>query len=516
MVKFILLIILLLILPPTADAYDRYKQHSGIYLNYSDLLELSKIENPRGELLQKLQNQLNNVTIQQPPKAEPKFLQDHFLGDFFRVASWNIERGFKVDLVEQILAHSLMKKSPEVRIDKEYEDELLRISSASIIVLNEVDIGVPRTNYENIISRLALNTNSGYVFGTEFVEVDPYQLGVKKFTEEEKTYLEPRALEQINNINTKKYNGLHGTAILTKYPILNARVVRLPSCYKWFTDEATKLSVLELAKRGAAEKIFSSKVLTELRHGGRIAVIADLMLPNKQKITVVGTHLENRCLPDCRVKQLEFLLNRLRDINNPLILAGDFNTTGTDASPTSIKKEALKRVKDPEFIARQAILSLTPITLAQNVIAGTANALRNFKDPTTRNIPIILPNKERELFKLIGEFRFNDSNAFDIRGETNRSFKHKLGLFSNSNERSLKGFKQTFELEKSLGVAKYKLDWFFIKPLRLKNSNDKEGSYAYAPHLGRTLKLVNRMFGDKVSDHDPITVDIPITEPNNN
>ncbi len=506
MKKFILLIILLLTTIAPGYSFD------GIYLNYSDLIELSKTEKPHEELLQKLQNQLNTVTTHQPPEPEQHFLKDKRIGDFFRVGSWNIERGFNVDLIEKILIYPRTWNLSVTNIDKDDNDELLTLSNAPIIILNEVDIGIPRTNYENIISRLASITNSGYVFGTEFIEVDPYQLGIKKFNEKERAYLEPKALEQLDNIDEKKYHGLHGTGILTKYPILKAKIIRLPSCYGWFNEEALKLSTLEIARREAVEKVFSSKVLTELRHGGRMAVVADLLLPNKQKITVVATHLENRCLPDCRLIQIEYLLKRLRDVKNPLILAGDFNTTGTDASPTSIKKEVLRRVKDPEYIAKQAILSLTPLTVAHNFIIGAASALRNFKDPTTRDIPIIFPNKERELFEVIEDFRFNDGFAFDIRGETSRSYGHKIGLFSNSNERGIKGFKPTFELEKNLGFAKYKLDWFFVKPLNLKEPNDKKGSYAFAPHFGRTLQFANRVFGGRLSDHDPITVDIPVNE----
>ena len=507
MKKVTLLIILLLILIIPVHSSD------GIYLNYSDLVELSNTGKPQGELLQKLQNQLNTVITHQPLNPEQDFAYNKKIGDFFRVGSWNIERGFNIDLIEKILSYSGKNDLPKANIDENDADELLTLSNSPIIILNEVDIGMPRTNYENIISRLASITKSGYIFGTEFIEVDPYQLGIKKFIEEERTYLEPKALEQLDNIDKKKYFGLHGTGILTKYPILNSKIIRLPNCYGWFSEEASKLSAIELLRRGAAETIFSSKVLTELRHGGRMAIVADLLLPNKQKITVVATHLENRCMPDCRLMQIDFLLKRLRNINNPLILAGDFNTTGTDASPTSIKKEVLKRVKDPEYIAKQAILSLTPLTAAHNLIIGTASALRNFKDPTTRSIPLILPNKERELFDAVKEFRFNDGLAFDIRGETDKSYGHKIGLFSNSNERGIKGFKPTFELEKDFGVAKYKLDWFFVKPLSLKNPNGKKGSYAYAPHFGRTLQLANRIFGGRVSDHDPITVDIPVNEP---
>ena len=172
-------------------------------------------------------------------------------------------------------------------------------------------------------------------------------------------------------------------------------------------------------------------------------------------------------------------------------------------------------MKDPQYIAKQAIVSLTPVTLAQNLILNTANVFRQFKDPTTKHIPVILPNKERKFFDLLKEFKFNDGGAFDVRGISKKTHLGHAGLLSNSNERELKGFKPTFELERNLGIAKYKLDWFFVKPLSLKDSNNKNGSYAYAPHFGRTLGLVNRVFGKKISDHDPVTIDVPVGDPSN-
>lgn len=518
MIRKFLLIVLFIISLNSSFYFSGFCQESEsgndrtkFYLNYQDLVELSKTPTPSGELKQKLDNQLSIPTVVQPLVKEDGFLEGMILGEFFRVVSWNIERGFNEDKIEQILSGTNLPR--QVFDNKEIQEELNILKEASIIILNEVDIGLPRTKYQNVAKKLSTILKMGYVFGTEFAEVEPYQLGIKKFTEQERTYLEPQTLEQLDNIDKEKFKGLHGTAILTKYPILNAKIIRLPDCYDWYKEEQSKLSALELVRREAAEKIFSSKVLSELRHGGRMAIVAELLLPNNQKVTVVATHIENRCLPECRVKQVEFLLGRLRNVKNPLILGGDFNTTGTDASPVSVKSEVLKRVKDPSYVAKQAILYLTPLGIVENLGLSTANAFRQFKDPTTKHIPIILPNKERKLFDLIKEFRFNDGYAFDVRGLPEKSHKGYYALFSNSNERELKGFKPTFELQRNFGVGKYKLDWFFIKPLNLKDSNDKNGSYAYAPHFGRTLQAVNMAFGERVSDHDPVTVDVPINEP---
>jgi endonuclease/exonuclease/phosphatase family metal-dependent hydrolase len=485
------------------------EKNEGIHLNYDDLVNLSNTESPEGILKEKLEKQLNSVIIEQPT-SNINFLHGMILGDFIRVAQWNIERGFNVDKIEKAL---LAKDIPGLETGKEVPEEANILSKASIIVLNEVDIGIPRTKYENIAKRLANKLKMGYAFGTEFIEVDPYQLGVKKFSEKERTYLENEALIELDNLDKEKYHGLHGTAILSKYPILSVRVIRLPNVYNWYQQESSKISALEKIKRGAARSIFAEKVLTELRHGGRMAIVADLKLPNNQIITVVATHIENRCIPGKRFEQVNFLLDQIKDIENPLILTGDFNTTGSDASPTSVKKEVLKKVKDKDFLIKQALLAITPFGIVQNLVVNGVNIIRQFKNPTARNIPVILPNKERILFDYIKEFSFVDGKTFDVRGIPEKTHRGNCGLFSNSNERSLKGFKTTFEMQKAFGIAKYKLDWFFVKPLNLKDSNDKEASYAYAPHYGRTLSALNRSFGERISDHDPITVDIPVSEP---
>lgn len=483
------------------------EQKKGFYLNYYDLVELSKTSKPQGELLLKLAKQLNTPIIRQPQENATGFLYGLNLGEYFRVASWNIERGFNVDRIVQIPEYSQGLKTSE-----KLKEELEVFNKATVIILNEVDIGIPRTNYENIVEKISQAFRMGYVFGTEFVEVDPYQLGEKKFTKEEKLYLEDKALHQLDSIDKNKYLGLHGSAILSKYPILNVKIIRLPVCYDWYRAESDKLSALEFVRRKTAEQIFSEKILTELRHGNRMAIVADLLLPNNQKITVIATHLENRCVPKCRYEQFEFLLNRLKGIKNPLVLGGDFNTTGTDASPVSLKKEALKLAKDPDFVLNNIIFTITPLSLAQNVVLNTANYLKGYKDPTTVHVPIIFPNKERKLFDLLKEFRFNDGGAFDLRGIFEKTYRGHDGLLSNSNERDIKGFETTFELERHFGVARYKLNWFFVKPLNLKDPDEKSASYAYAPHFGRTLHELNRSFG-KISDHDPITVDIPVSEP---
>jgi endonuclease/exonuclease/phosphatase family metal-dependent hydrolase len=44
------------------------------------------------------------------------------------------------------------------------------------------------------------------------------------------------------------------------------------------------------------------------------------------RVTIAATHLENRTKSINRLKQLEELLDTVKDIRHPVILAGDMNT----------------------------------------------------------------------------------------------------------------------------------------------------------------------------------------------
>jgi len=59
-------------------------------------------------------------------------------------------------------------------------------------------------------------------------------------------------------------------------------------------------------------------------------------------------------------------------------------------------------------------------------------------------------------------------------------------------------------------VGRYKLDWFFVKPL-IRHSSGNGMSYEFAPHFPVTMRELNGAVPDGVSDHAPITVDLPLT-----
>jgi hypothetical protein len=81
--------------------------------------------------------------------------------------------------------------------------------------------------------------------------------------------------------------------------------------------------------------------------------------------------------------------------------------------------------------------------------------------------------------------------------------------FSDSNQRNLKGFVPTFSLPRDFKgfVGRFKLDWFFIKPA----VEDAKPTENLAPWYARTMVELNKAPVERISDHAPITVDLPLT-----
>lgn len=286
-------------------------------------------------------------------------------------------------------------------------------------------------------------------------------------------------------------------------------------CHDWYHAEKAAISRLEKGKRAAANKIFLERIAREVRHGGRMALIADVRIPDLAEgaVTVVGVHLENKCKPGCRAKQMDALLARIQETENPVIIAGDFNTSGSDAAPTSIRREMMNRVTNYEFWVTQALKWGTPVGLPLTALTPV-KYLKNYHDPTSAHVPVLAGNREAVMFRRVEKFRFADGLAFDFRGDTERNSHHKAGTLANSNQRGAKGFVPTFAMKRNYGglVGRYKLDWIVVKPY-ISEPRGEGLSYRFAPHLPFTMRELNNAVPDGVSDHAPITVDLPLMDP---
>jgi hypothetical protein len=55
------------------------------------------------------------------------------------------------------------------------------------------------------------------------------------------------------------------------------------------------------------------------------------------------------------------------------------------------------------------------------------------------------------------------------------------------------------------------LDWILVKPY-ISHPRGEGMSYTFAPHFPSTMRALNNAVPNGVSDHAPITVDLPLSE----
>jgi endonuclease/exonuclease/phosphatase family metal-dependent hydrolase len=505
---------------PAGDA-GAERQANPELLSFEDLVALASGAKPEGALAARFSALLNTPFVHSEtgvPNIQPRRPSVAGLGTVLRVGLWNIERGLNFEQIRSALNDPVefrrMIASQNLDRKEIIESQLATLQGANVLILNEADWGMKRTEYRGVTQELAAALHMNYAYGVEFVEVDPiFDLGTEQvhLTDAQ----EEQRLQQDLRVDRQRYRGLHGTAILSRYPIDSARILRLPVCYDWYNKEYNAISKLEKGRRWSAQKLFRERVERELRQGGRMTLMADISVPDLPtgRATIVATHLENKCPPECRRRQMQALLADLKTDKNPVVLAGDLNTTSRDNTPTSIRNEIMTRVTDYKFWIGQAVSHFHPLGIFQYALTPV-RYFHGYNDPTAFHLPILWDNREHPLFKTIEKFRFADNHAFDFRGEPDRTLPPKRRTLADSNRRAGKGFVPTYSFTRDYRglVGRFKLDWIFVKPF-IDNPRGKEQSYRFAPHFPVTMRELNDSVEDRISDHPPMTVDLPLTEP---
>lgn len=178
---------------------------------------------------------------------------------------FNIECGTRMD---QILAY--LTRHPDLQ-------------NADIIFANELDWGMARSGNRNVTEDIAKALGMNYAFGVEFITAKAGMDGNEE--------------------------GRHGNAILSRFPLTNARVLRLPLIYNWFYREG------------------------DARLGTRVAIICQINIAG-QEIGLVCLHLENRANPQEREIQLRYVLEEVDKAfgDLPVLIGGDMNTNTVDGN----------------------------------------------------------------------------------------------------------------------------------------------------------------------------------------
>jgi hypothetical protein len=208
------------------------------------------------------------------------------------------------------------------------------------------------------------------------------------------------------------------------------------------------------------------------------------------------------------------LLELLKDTRNPLVIAGDLNTTGSKGKPRNLAETIIDNSLSLKSIVKQAIKYATGVGPIFSFAVTAYKSTRFQSDPTVPGAKPVATNPEAALFDVVERFRFEDGTRIDFRGDRDRSYNGKTGTLANSNERGGKGFVRTFQFERNIGPKGwFKLDWIFVKAYAEKPRGQAQ-PYRFAPHSGRTLTALNYAPEERISDHNPISVDLPFEEPN--
>ena len=509
-----------------AGEYTRSSQPP--LLSYQELVTLGKEETVDPALAAKVQTLLTTPFVNNEAYlsgTKPLRPDVKGMGPSLRLVEWNIERGVeladiklaltdKQAFLAKVHSEAAKNKDKEKISDEELSAQMDALQSADVLVLNELDWGMKRSDYVAVAKSLADALKMNWAYGVEFIEVDAKVLGLQSFANV-KNEAERKELEDLFSVDKDRVLGLHGTAILSRYPLRDVKLVPFKyQAYDWYNEEK-KYGAVEAGKRKSASLIFGEEIVREVRRGGRTNLIATVDIPElpEKQVTIVAAHLENRTTPKGRVKQLDELLEMVRPIHNPVVIAGDMNTTGTDGSVTSIRSAALKKLNSPSFWATQGVKYATGVGLAMDVATFGFKTTKFQGDPTASGVPLLAANPEQGFFKELDKYRFDDGTRIDFRGEAGLSLNDRGGTLGNSNERASKGFVTTFSLPRTLGAkGKFRLDWIFVKAY-LKDDSKAADSYRFAPGFARTMNDTNVVLGEPLSDHAAISVDLPITRP---
>src|SRR6202522_718213 len=497
-------------------------------LSYQELVTLGKEETVDPALAAKVQTLLTTPFVNNEAYfsgTKPLRPDVKKMGPSLRLVEWNIERGVeladiklamtdKQAFLAKVHSEAAGNKDKEKISDQELSAQMDALQSADVLVLNELDWGMKRSDYEAVAKSLADALKMNWAYGVEFIEVDPKVLGLQSFANVENAK-ERKELEELFSVDKDRVLGLHGTAILSRYPLRDVKLVPFKyQAYDWYNEEK-KYGTVEAGNRKGASLVFGEEIVREVRRGGRTNLIATLDIPElpEKQVTIVATHLENRTTPKNRVKQLDELLEMVGPIHNPVVIAGDMNTTGTDGSVTTIRSAALKKINSPSFWATQGVKYATGVGLAMDVATFGFKTTKFQGDPTASGVPLLAANPEQGFFKELDKYRFDDGTRIDFRGDEGLSLNGRDGTLGNSNERAAKGFVTTFSLPRTLGAkGKFRLDWIFVKAY-LKDDSKTADSYRFAPSFARTMDDTNEALDEPLSDHAAISVDLPIIQP---
>ena len=308
----------------------------------------------------------------------------HFAGvnaparERYRFAAWNLERGLQLDgQVEAFRTHEYLR-------------------DCDVVLITEADVGMARTGNRDVVQTLARELGMHYAFV-------PCYLNLAKGAGAER------------DVDGENELGLHGNALLSRYPIRHVRSIPLEN------------GVDKMSRR-------------EKRIGCQAAVAAGIEFPNLV-LTAVSVHLDAHSTQPHRRDQMKTILDALAP-QEPVLLGGDWNTTTYNSST-----------------AFHAIMGFW-----LRVFMGVDHVIRNHYLHPERHF-------ERGLFELL------EARGFDFRN-ANRMGEYTI-YYEFEDERTFQGLAEwvplwcfpfiRWSLREHSGRCPLKLDWFAARELRVRN-----------------------------------------------
>lgn len=489
------------------------------YPTFEELKSLIDNPHPGGALSEKLETFFKTPIIDNQAfygGMRPTLARNAALGSYIRFGTWNIEKSLTmsqaIDAMVSADKYVAMIDPEKAPAGSKRRATMIRqrerLAEADIIVLQEMDIGVNRSAYLDAAGELARALNMNYAYGAQYLEIDPVLLGLQPLITNTKM-----SSGQFMDIDPSRYKGVFGSAILSKYPIKHVELFPLKTQpYDWYAGELEKFGPIEKTRRYSSKALFHNQIGRELKVGGRNFFRIDLEVPGlpENTLSVINIHLEIKCEPKARDAQIKEILSYIRNIDHPVIMAGDFNSAPNDISNTSAVKLTKKSITSPYVWTSAAINVGLAFGNYINTGRWALNTSKNFHSPLAWDIPFLLPNKTKPMFNRIERFRFEDGGAFDFRGSSKRSINGRNAKLSNSNQKEIKGQATSFSVKRPIGpIGLYRLDWIFVKPWQA-DRGDKDSPLRFTPNYGETLVPFNKYLLHPLSDHRPSVVDIQL------
>lgn len=378
--------------------------------NSTKSLEESALYHELKPRILKALNSYELVSADAAPPAEP----------YYRAVAWNIERGM---CFEEILY--FLKNHPVM-------------AKADVLLITETDLGMARSKNRNVARELADALGMNYFFAPSYLNL-------------EKGNGNERDAEGENEL------GLHGNALLSRYPIHKPRVVSIPNSH---------------------DKMHGN----EKRLGSQRALIATVNLGGRP-LRVSCQHVNVRSTQAKRKEEIEATVKALvEEGDHPALIGGDWNTSTYDShSATS-----------------------SIIGFWVRVFMGVDHVMRNHYPHPERKF-------EKGLFDMLEKNGFAYRDCNELGACTNHYSVEDLRQFKNLRDwLPLWCFRFIeWSLRNHNGKCSFKLDWFAQKGLKVLGPGG-----ASSPRKGPSLppKVLGdlRHNGVLASDHDAIAVDFTL------